>query len=238
MTVMPQLISPNHSKLNLSEGSQMGQQEEDASMLVSRQAFDNKELVNNDLIAACLSGDTLAQDKLYKMFAPRMSAVCKRFVKDSHLAQDVLQEGFIKVFHNLGSYSGAGSFEGWLRRIFIFTAIDYRRKALRNGYSEELTDWTQKSASTLIVPAEEGIKNLSFKDLKQLVTHLPPQAQLVFTLFIDGYSHLEISRMLDINEGTSKSQLARAKKLLQKACIKLYPHLETLVSHSATADSD
>jgi len=171
----------------------------------------NHNLTENDLINGCLAGNRRIQELLYKRFAPKMYAVCLRYANNSDDAQDLLQEGFIKVYRNLEKFRKEGSFEGWIRRVFVNTAIEhYRRKVNLNTIGE-------KEERTIEDSAWNVLDQLAEKDIIQLVQELSPGYRSVFNMYvIEGYSHKEIGGILDISEGTSKSQLARAKAILQK----------------------
>lgn len=164
-----------------------------------------------DLIKGCLNGDSKMQEELYKRFAPKMYAVCLRYSNNAENAQDLLQEGFIKIFRNLNRFRGDGSFEGWIRRIFVNTSIEYFRKKTNLFSITEREDLVVEDSSL------NALDRLAEKDIILLVQELSPGYRTVFNLYaIEGYSHKEIGTMLNINEGTSKSQLARAKSILKK----------------------
>ena len=171
----------------------------------------NHIISDSDLIKECLDGSRKMQELLYNRFAPKMYAVCLRYSGNQDDAQDLLQEGFVKVFKNLEKYRGDGSFEGWIRRIFVNTSIEhFRRKVKLSSVSEtqEVTiedkDWN-------------ALDTLAEKDIIKIVQELSPGYRQVFNMYvIEGYSHREISEILGISEGTSKSQLARAKVILKK----------------------
>ncbi len=139
-----------------------------------------------------------------------MYAVSLRYAGNNDDAQDILQDGFVKVFRNLSMYRGDGSFEGWVRRIFVNTAIEhYRRKA--NVYPV-----TETHENILEAKEVSALDSLSIKDLQAIIQKLSPGYKTIFNLYIiEGYTHKEIAEMLGISEGTSKSQLARAKTILQ-----------------------
>lgn len=163
-----------------------------------------------DLIRGCIEGNRRMQEILYQRFASKMYAVCLRYAGNADDAQDLLQEGFIKVYNNLQKFRGEGSFEGWIRRIFINTSIEhFRRKTnLRTVNETEETGIEDKSLTAL--------DNLGEKDILKLIQELSPGYRTVFNLYVvEGYAHKEIASMLGISEGTSKSQLARAKNILQ-----------------------
>lgn len=172
----------------------------------------NQNISETDLINGCIEGNSGMQEELYKRFASKMYAVCLRYAQNSDDAQDLLQEGFIKVYRNLHRYRGDGSFEGWVRRIFINTSIEFFRKK-----SVKLSTVSDKEEGTIPDADISVLDELAERDIISLIQELAPGYRAVFNLYvIEGYSHKEISQILDISEGTSKSQLARAKSLLQK----------------------
>jgi RNA polymerase sigma-70 factor (ECF subfamily) len=168
-------------------------------------------LSQEELVEGCIRGRRNCTAALYSYFSPKMFGICLRYANDYHSAEDILQEGFIKVFHNLDRFRSEGSFEGWMKRIFINTAIEYYRKSTNhNGHAELDTVSFQQ------IP-ETALENLATQDLLKLIQRLSPGYRAVFNLYIiEGYSPKEIAKMLEISEGTSKSQLARARGLLQK----------------------
>lgn len=173
---------------------------------------DNHNIPESDLIKGCLKGNPQMQEELYRRFSPKMYAVCLRYAQDSDDARDLLQEGFIKVYRNLDRYRGEGSFEGWIRRIFVNTAIEYYRKK-----SLEYSKVSEKEETTIADADISVLDELAVKDIIGLIQELAPGYRAVFNLYvIEGFSHKEIADMLNISEGTSKSQLARAKSILQK----------------------
>ncbi|HPG11226.1 MAG TPA: RNA polymerase sigma factor [Chitinophagaceae bacterium] len=150
------------------------------------------------------------QKELYDRFSPRMYAVCLRYAGNSEEAQDILQEGFIKVFKKLDSFRGDGSFEGWVRRIFVNTAIEHFRR------KKYLTPVTEKEENTIEGKYTSALDSLAEKDIMALIQELSPGYRTVFNMYVvEGYTHKEIADMLGISEGTSKSQLSRAKVILQ-----------------------
>jgi RNA polymerase sigma factor (sigma-70 family) len=171
----------------------------------------NHTLNDYDLIQGSIKGDREIQELLYHRFSPKMYAVCLRYSGNADDAQDLLQEGFIKIFKNLSKFRGEGSFEGWLRRIFVNTSIEHFRKKV-NMYSV-----SEPQEGTLEDKEVNVLDNLAEKDIMNMIHQLSPGYRTVFNLHvIEGYSHKEIAEMLGINEGTSKSQLARAKSVLRK----------------------
>jgi len=171
---------------------------------------DNHNITESDLIRGSINGDRRMQELLYKTFSAKMYGVCLRYAGNAEDAQDILQEGFIKVFRNLDRFRAEGSFEGWIRRIFVNTAIEhYRRTVNMYPVSEsqenniEDKDWS-------------AFDKLAVKDLMKLIQDLSPGYRAVFNLYVvEGYTHKDIAAMMGISEGTSKSQLARAKAILK-----------------------
>ena len=147
-----------------------------------------------------------------------MLAVCLRYVNDMETARDLLQDGFVRVFTNIHSYTGSGSFEGWLRKIFVNGALEYLRKS---DVLRESTDL--ENSAELVQPDSSAIENLSAAELIKVIQELPAGFRTVFNMFaIEGYSHKEISEILGITESTSRSQFTRARQLLQKRIKELY----------------
>lgn len=150
------------------------------------------------------------QEELYRRFSPKMYAVCLRYAGNAEEAEDILQEGFIKVFKKLNSFRSEGSFEGWVRRIFVNTAIEHFR---RKRY---LMPVTEKEENTIEGKYLSVLDDLAARDIMMLVQDLSPGYRTVFNLYVvEGYTHKEIADMMGISEGTSKSQLSRAKVILQ-----------------------
>jgi len=163
------------------------------------------------LIDQCLQGNRVAQKTLFERFAPGMLYLCRRYAVDMNEAEDMLQEGFIRMFGNLDKFRHEGHFEGWVRRIFVNSAIKYyRRTKIHNGASD------LEIATGLQSADPDAVQVLSENELMQLLTELPTGYKVVFNLFaIEGYSHKEIAEMLGIEESTSRSQLVKARKMLQ-----------------------
>lgn len=160
------------------------------------------------------NGNRKSQKQLYDHFSPRMYALCMRYANSQQEAQDLMQEGFIKVFQHLHQYRGDGNFEGWMRRIFINTAIEFYRK---RSYWKQIDE---NEANTKEVRDPTGYDRLTLQDMMKMVQSLSDGYRTVFNLYVvEGFSHREISEMLHISEGTSKSQLSRAKAILQKNII-------------------
>lgn len=165
----------------------------------------------SDLIDGCIRGDRQMQRALYDRFASKMYGVCLRYTGNTNDADDVLQEGFIKVYNNLHKFRREGSFEGWVRRIFINTCIEHFRKKVKSYNISEVHENTVEDDDIT------ALDTLAAKDLVNIINELSPGYKTVFNLYVvEGYSHKEIAEILDISEGTSKSQLARAKGALRK----------------------
>ena len=164
-----------------------------------------------EILSLCKKGDRLAQKRLFDSLASKMLPLCKRYMGDDQSAQDVLQEGFITLFTKLDAYEGSGSFEGWARRIFVNTALMQLRKQgtlMEMGIDNFETVGTEDSRIA---------HNLDYEHLIKLIGDLPPGFRTVFNLYvIEGFSHKEIAQALGISENTSRSQLQRARMLLQK----------------------
>lgn len=162
------------------------------------------------LIKDCLKGKPAAQRALYDQFAAKMFGVCLRYAKNYHIAEDLLQDGFVKVFRYLDKYKGTGSFEGWIRRIFINTAIEHYR---RQNPMYSVVEVQERDNETI---DNSALQSMAVDDLLRLVNALSDGYRMVFNLYaIEGYTHKEIGEMLGISEGTSKSQLARARNILK-----------------------
>lgn len=163
------------------------------------------------IISDCIAGNRKAQAKLYHQFAPKMFGVCLRYAKDSTEAEDNLQEGFIRVFTNLKSFRHDGSLEGWIRRIMVNVSLEKIRKQYMLYPVENVSVYDSVNVS------DDVIAKMSADDLLQLIRELPPRYQLVFNLFVfEGMTHQEIAKEMEISEGTSKSNLARAREILKK----------------------
>lgn len=163
-----------------------------------------------NIIKGCVKGKTEAQGALFRNYSKTLFGVCMRYTKDHSAAEDVLHEGFIKIFTNIASFKNKGSFEGWMRRIMVNTALERYRKNFQMYSVDEIIETVSDSNKNIIV------SELSAQELLMLIKDLPPAYKMVFNLYaIDGYSHKEISEILNISVGTSKSNLSRARKILQ-----------------------
>lgn len=166
-----------------------------------------------DIISGCLKGNRRDQELLYRRHAARLYAVCLQYSGNDEEARDILQEGFIKIFENLVNYKHEGSFEGWIRRIIVNTALEKYRSKHQLHRVDDIDQIPEPEAD----PDNEDYAGLQAVDLMTIIRELPPKYRMVFNLFaIEGYSHKEISKMMNISEGTSKSNLSRARVILQR----------------------
>jgi RNA polymerase sigma factor (sigma-70 family) len=170
-----------------------------------------------NIIKGCKAGKNSAREQLYKLLSAKMWAVCLRYSRNTDEAKDVLQDGFIKVFEKIDQYEGRGPFEGWVRRIMVNTALsEYRKQHYLHSESED-----QIKDNQTIEPIEADI---TAAELMNIIGELPPQYRMVFNLYaVEGYAHKDISELLGISEGTSKSNLSRARDILQKKIKVNYP---------------
>lgn len=174
------------------------------------------------IIDECASGNVRAQEKLYRMFAPRMFGVCLRYAKDSTEAEDNLQDGFIKVYGNIGSFRHAGSFEGWIRRIMVNVSLEKFRKQNLMHPVEDVSIYETPQIS------DDILAGISAQELMEQIQQLPPRYRMVFNLYVmEGMTHKEIGQEMKISEGTSKSNLARARTILKRKVKELYREVGT-----------
>jgi RNA polymerase sigma factor (sigma-70 family) len=165
---------------------------------------------NYKLVKQCMKGDRKAQLMLYEQFAEAMLAVCYRYTKSRQDAEDVLQEGFVKVFTRMHQFKFDGELAGWIRRIMVNTAINYLKKNSKYQSEMVFTDAVMHPVST-----DEPEVRMNAKEIAALIRQLPTGYQTIFNLYaVEGYSHGEIAEMMGINEGTSRSQYSRARSLL------------------------
>ena len=167
-----------------------------------------------DLIKLAADNNRHAQQKVYSKYAPKMLSICRQYIKDLHLAEDIMITAFMKVFTNLKNFEHKGSFEGWIRRIMVNECISYIRVQKKVNFLEDE------------FYVEDTFNNIeshfSVEDIQALIDSLPDGYKMVFNLYaIEGFKHAEIAKMLGINEGTSKSQLCHARKMLQEQINKL-----------------
>jgi RNA polymerase sigma factor (sigma-70 family) len=172
------------------------------------------------IIEGCKRKKPVYQEALYQRYARKMMGVCSRYGRTQFESEDIFQEAFVKVFQYIHTYQG-GSFEAWLKRIFVNTAINHYHKNKKHYNQLEYEE-----APDTILEHEDILSSLTTAELLEAINQLPEGNRLIFNLFVlEGYTHKEIGDMLGIHEGTSKSQLARAKASLKKILVTLYPSL-------------
>ncbi|HPW97231.1 MAG TPA: RNA polymerase sigma factor [Flavobacterium sp.] len=167
-----------------------------------------------ELIELAVENNRHAQQKIYSKFSPKMLSICRQYIKDIHEAEDIMITAFMKVFTNLKNFKHEGSFEGWIRRIMINECISFIRVQKKVKFLED-ENFTEEKVNNIE-------SQLSIEDIQFLIDSLPDGYKMVFNLYcIEGYKHHEIAAMLGINEGTSKSQLSHARRILQQNVTKL-----------------
>jgi len=177
-------------------------------MTVRHQEYSNEK----EVIEGCVKRDSRAQRILYDSYSSRLFTVALRYAGDRERAKDILHDGFITVFEKIGSYNGSGSFEGWLRRIFVNTALMALRKADVLKNCGELNSVAGEFSSN-----PSALDEISSKELLKVISSMPDGFRMVFNMFaIEGYSHQEIAQELNISESSSRSQLSRARGWLQE----------------------
>jgi len=180
---------------------------------------------DDEIINGCIKNDRKMQKELYQKYSPRMYAICLRYAKSKEEAQDVLQEGFLKIYSKINQFSREHSFEGWLKRIFVNTAITHYKLNLKHYYQDDIDNVRETESIHFNVYDSE----FSSEELMEVVDSLSEGYKMVFNLFaIEGFKHKEIADMLGIDEATSKSQFHRARKLIQK---KLFYLSEERIAH-------
>ena len=181
-----------------------------------------------EIVKGCIANNRKCQEQLFKLFYGKMLSVCIRYIPDRDSAQEVLQEGFIKVFDKIGAFDHKGSLEGWIRRIVVNTAIDHIRKSKKDPFRTDQDDDFKLGASDPMVEMEElQLLELKAELAMEAIQQLSPAYRTVFSLYVlEDYSHKEIAEKLGISEGTSKSNLAKAKMNLQRILIEKYSYVE------------
>lgn len=179
-------------------------------MLVKRDDIIIKDL--KDLIQGCLAKDRASQKKIYELYGSSMMGLCLRYSQNREEAEEVLQDGFLQMFKNIGQFEFRGSFEGWLRRIMINCALQRYRRKLNDFKLVPLTD-----QDIFLSKETDQVDWLTEKELIELIQKLPPAYRMVFNLYvIDGLKHREIAELLHVTEGTSKSNLSDARQILKR----------------------
>ncbi len=169
-------------------------------------------MTDEQLVVGCLKGDPVAQKALYQQFSRKMMSICMRYAHNRDQAQDMLQDGFVKVFQKIDHYRGEGPLGGWIARTMVNTALDHIRRNKMFDHSLDLTE-----AEHLHQGDETVLTGMSTDELMDLIQSLPTGYRTVFNLFvIEGYAHKEIADMLGVSENTSKSQFMKARAYLRK----------------------
>ena len=166
----------------------------------------------NQLIENCKINDTKAQSELYKLFSSKLFSICLKYSRNYAEAEDNLQDAFLTIYKKIDQFKNKGSFEGWLKRVTINTVLQqYRNQKVFDIVNENIIDDTE-------IDIDEDTISIDY--LLQIIQELPDRYRLIFNLYVlDGYSHKDIATMLDINIGTSKSNLARARQILKKTIV-------------------
>ncbi|OJU74545.1 MAG: hypothetical protein BGO09_02830 [Bacteroidetes bacterium 47-18] len=172
------------------------------------------------IVEGCMKNERAAQERLYKMFYPKMMAMIRRYYSDEMIAEEIINNGFLKAFKHITSFGFKGSFEGWLRKIMFRSVSDYSQ--IQNKYRDNVV-LMEKDA---LLPRAHS-HNLYYNDLMKLVEQLPEATRVVFNLFVmENYGHKEIAELMHISEGTSKWHVAEARKLLKAKIEKLNLHFK------------
>jgi RNA polymerase sigma factor (sigma-70 family) len=175
-----------------------------------------------EIIKACIEGSRKHQKMLYDKYSGRMLGICMRYFSSLDQAEDALQEGFIRVFSNLASFRGEGSLEGWIKRTIVNTALNHFRNNKKHLFHLDVDEIGESMVDLSVKPDQHNAE-----DLLRLLHSLPAGYKIVFNLYeVEGYSHKEIADKLGISVNTSKSQLSKARRLLQKKLEKLYTEKE------------
>jgi RNA polymerase sigma factor (sigma-70 family) len=178
----------------------------------------NQSMTDEELVKGCVEGKSKFQEAFYYKFAAVMKGVCIRYSDTIEEAEDILQDGFIKVFLNLKNFRLDGSLEGWVRRIMVNTALNYYRAKQKSSYHANIDEIVEIVEDARI----DNYDKLNAKVLLKMIEELPPGYRIVFNMFeIEGYSHKEIADELNISVNTSKSQLLKARRALQQKIIEL-----------------
>lgn len=169
-----------------------------------------------ELITKCINGNSAAQRQFYEKYSKMMFGICLRYSNTYDEAKDILQDGFVKVYTKMGQFSYQGSFEGWMKRIFVNTALEYYRVNKNHMYHADTDEAINTPYHDFVV------ERISRNEIMEVINKLSPGYKMVLNLYIiEGYSHQEIAEMMGISEGTSKSQLSRARAIVQAELNKL-----------------
>ena len=172
--------------------------------------------IEQEIIFGCRKGERVFQEHLYKTYYSTLIKICLRYAKDMQDAEQLLNDGFMKIFTHISKYEQSGSFEGWMKKIMVNTCLDYLKSSylknsMKMNFNANLVENTNLSVSN------ESIEKMEFKELVNMIQALPAMTKTVFNLFVfEGYSHKEIAKQLDISEGTSYWHVHQGRTLLQK----------------------
>ena len=173
-------------------------------------------MTEKELIKGCLHEDKSCQKEVFRLYAGKMLAVCRRYTRHYMEAEDIVQDAFIKVFDRIHQFKGQGSFEGWIRRIVIHTAL---KNYSKSSFQKELIGVENYNDQSI---SPKAVSELQQEDIMREISKLPDGYRLVFNLYvIEGYSHKEIAQFLKIEESTSRSQLTKARKMLQSRLLRI-----------------
>jgi len=171
------------------------------------------------LVSGCKQAEAWAYKEIYEQYAPVMLSICMRYVGDRETARDLMHDGFIRVFSKISQYQGTGSFEGWMKRVFVTTTLEYLRSKEASKVTVPIEEYEQITEDV----SPDVVQRLTADELMNCIAMLPKGYRTVFNLFaIEGYSHKEIAEMLEIQESTSKTQFFRARNHLQKIITQLF----------------
>jgi len=179
------------------------------------------------LIEGCIRGESQARKMIYELHAPAMMSVCRRYAGNRETAHDLLHDGFVRLFTKIHTYNGAGSFNGWMKRVFVTTALEQLRSENVLQYGADIDELDMCDEE----PDISLFENLSADDLFDCVANLPDKCRTIFNMHaIEKYTHTEIAAKIGISENTSRSQYSRARRLLQKMVIDKVKHLQEMVA--------
>ncbi len=188
-------------------------------LICKYEVINTRILTDTELIKGCIKEDAACQRSLFNRYASSLLGVCSRYARNKEDAEDILQDAFIKIFNKINQFKGDGSFEGWMRRVVVNTAL---KKYTLSRYAKEVSVEEIKEGTDIDVNDVPPFNHLTEKDLLLIINRLPDGYRLVFNLYvIEGYQHHEIADMLGIQSGTSRSQLVKARNLLQKEVLEM-----------------
>lgn len=174
--------------------------------------------IDRSILKGCIKGESSAQRRLFDSYSRMMLGVCNRYASNIEEAEDIMQEGFVKIFLNIKEFKGDGSLVAWMRRIMINTSITHYHKMLKHRYHDDLDEVKE----TKFEDHQWEESDFTSEELFGVIRRMPEGYRMVFNLFaVEGYKHREIAKILEIDENTSKSQYSRARRWLQERLIKI-----------------